>query len=816
LDRIAAELAPGFRETSRRKIVGLDVDRDQFLAAYRMTFDTFSPRLTSEVLATRGDRLALVRVLIGFANRNVGPSEIESLVVMEVDDHGQRIANVTFDPADVDAACAELDQRYAAGEAAPYGNARAGLRDLSRALAVRDWDAVTARFDRDFVLEDHRPLGWGTLDRAANVASLKALADLAPDARFRVDHGWVSEHGALAVVVLLGTREGGAFEEPRVVVYENDAWGKRIREDLYTLDQLDEAWARFAELRPDPLRIPPNAATRACDRVHEGGEAQDWDALRALFAPTLAFDDRRRGLRTSGDLELYLASTQYILSRRTRAARTLLATSGDRLALHRNLWTGAEDRPVFEIETLSLTEVDAEGRIVARIVFDPDDRRAAAREMLERAARSDVARRVPAACWELRRALFDRDLARCRAALPDDFVFHDHRRTGIGRLECADDYVPWFAALFEQSPDAIYETMYTVARARHGLLGVMRLFGTLAEGGPFESVYVHLGQFEGDRFVGTELFELEDLDVARARFEALRPDPMRIPSNAACRVRDRMFEAVKAGAFPMLRALASSDFTFEDRRKRSMLTGDLELYIENAEFMRSQPHLRITRELLGTAGDRLAFERLAQAGGPDGGEFEIDIITLVEVDAAGRLVAVINWDPDDRLAASDEAHARFVAGEAASAPPHATILALDRALTRRDWLAFRRCLADDLVYRDHRRLGLGTLGCDALGAAVRAHVDLAPDLRTEKPRLLGWNRHGYVTVMHQYGTIPDGGPFENVFLRMIVADGDRIRQFETFDVADADQALARFEELCADPARERGPADESRRGRGSW
>jgi len=58
-----------------------------------------------------------------------------------------------------------------------------------------------------------------------------------------------------------------------------------------------------------------------------------------------------------------------------------------------------------------------------------------------------------------------------------------------------------------------------------------------------------------------------------------------------------------------------------------------------------------------------------------------------------------------------------------------------------------------------------------------------------------------VAVMHQYGTVPDGGPFENVFLRMIVADGDRVRHFETFDVADADPALARFAELRAEHAR---------------
>src|SRR5262249_58607346 len=145
---------------------------------------------------------------------------------------------------------------------------------------------------------------------------------------------------------------------------------------------------------------------------------------------------------------------------------------------------------------------------------------------------------------------------------------------------------------------------------------------------------------------------------------------------------------------------------------------------------------------------------------------------------------------------------RFVAGGGPPARPRAAVLALDRGVTGRDWLAFGACLADDLVYRDHRKLGLGTLGCDELVAAVRAHRELAIDLRTETDRLLNWNRQGCVAVMHQYGTVPDGGPFENLFLRVIVADGDRVQHFETFDVADADQALARFEELCAERARE--------------
>jgi hypothetical protein len=186
------------------------------------------------------------------------------------------------------------------------------------------------------------------------------------------------------------------------------------------------------------------------------------------------------------------------------------------------------------MEALDLTEVDAEGRLVAFIAFNPDDRRAATLELLERYARSDEARWWPASVIEFWRAMHDHDLARVRAALPDDFVLHDHRRMiGLGRLEGADDYVASAAALFALAPDVTFETLYHVAAEKHGDLAVAHQYGTLAEGGEFESVLVRLTRYHGQRFVGVELFELEDLDIARARFEELRPDTLRVSPNAS-------------------------------------------------------------------------------------------------------------------------------------------------------------------------------------------------------------------------------------------------------------------------------------------
>jgi hypothetical protein len=163
-------------------------------------------------------------------------------------------------------------------------------------------------------------------------------------------------------------------------------------------------------------------------------------------------------------------------------------------------------------------------RIIAAIAFDPDDRRAASAEMLDRYARSEAARVTHPSGMEFQRALLEHDLERCRATIPDGFVFHDHRRTDGGRFESVDEFIAWLAALVELSPDAIIEPLYYVAVEKHGFLTVAHTYGTLAEGGEFESVFVQLALHRGGAPVGAEVFEIEDLDLARARFEELRPD----------------------------------------------------------------------------------------------------------------------------------------------------------------------------------------------------------------------------------------------------------------------------------------------------
>ncbi|MBI3768884.1 MAG: hypothetical protein HY271_10380 [Deltaproteobacteria bacterium] len=233
--------------------------------------------------------------------------------------------------------------------------------------------------------------------------------------------------------------------------------------------------------------------------------------------------------------------------------------------------------------------------------------------------------------------------------------------------------------------------------------------------------------------------------------------------------------------WPALRALASGDFRYEDRRRHALVAGDVEVWIKSIEFM--APRLRReARELIGTVGDRIALERVVGTGEPDTGAFEIEFILLTAIDADGQLAAWIRFDLDDRRAAFTEAHARFVAGEAASAGGQAPIVAFNDAFDRRDWEAVRESLADDLVLRDHRTPGWGTLDRDQWIDSMRVLADLVPDVDAKVFRILTWNHHGRVDVVRVFGTMPHGG--------------GRIRHFESFDGGDADQALACFAELC--------------------
>jgi ketosteroid isomerase-like protein len=790
---------PNLLFDDRRRLALLSGDRELMIASSRSRA-AMGARPEISLIGTAGERVALLRMLWSGGPQD-GRFEIEYLGVTEVDASGLITAIVLFDPDDARAAQREAWARWFAIDPAAHAVATP-IGEQVDAFNERDWVKYRAIWADDVVVLDQRLAGMGRIVGAeAYVASVIALWQLAPVSR--ADIGWLwpafDRYGAITVIRRTGTvPDGGDFESEYLYMYLV-ARGRISHVELFEISALDAALARFEELRPDPLCIPQNAAARVLEQVAQLRAKGDLAALRAIATDSFCFDDRGRRALVRGGVDEWLSGLQFMaIENGARIVERLVATAGDRLTLHHIVWSEPSEDARFQIDRFRVVEVDAAGRLRALVLFDPDQRAEASAELFERWV-AGGADGVPAAEIEFLRAWNAHDVGRMRALLPDDFVHDDRRRTGLGRVEGADAYVASAAALYELSSDVRIEERYCVASARHARVSVVRRFGSNTEGGQSEAYFIRLPRFQGERLIGVDAFELEDMDEALARFEELRPDSRRIPENAATRLSDRAALAIAAGDRARLRVFASSDFRFEDRAKRALVIGDVDTWLDSALFLGSEHRARLEPELLATLGDRIAVYRDAWSGSTEGGSFELGGIRVFELDAAGQLRALLLFDSDDRAAAFAEALARFAAGEASGCVAVGLLAAFLRAVNERAWDALRETYTADFVLRDNRSLGLGVLDRDTWIASLKASVELSVGLTFEVLRVLAWNDRGMVVTLRRYGSIAGGGgPFENFPSSVVLSRGGRIACYEFFDEPEVERALARFAELCAE------------------
>ena len=114
--------------------------------------------------------------------------------------------------------------------------------------------------------------------------------------------------------------------------------------------------------------------------------AHDWDAMAEILADDVSADDRRRvvgaGVRHGRDAEI--ADMRAIADLGlTNARRTaVIATRGARLILGRVRFSGGEHGPEAVVtDILGIVETNADNRIAATVVFDPDNLEAAIEEL---------------------------------------------------------------------------------------------------------------------------------------------------------------------------------------------------------------------------------------------------------------------------------------------------------------------------------------------------------------------------------------------------------------------------------------------------
>ena len=779
-------MAPEVVDEDRRRTTNAGVrhGRDAIVGGVRTAADLGAQHIASTAIAIRGDRLALCR--FRYSGRDQRPEAFysEALGVFEIDVDERVVAHVAFDIDDFDAAIAELDARYLAGEAAAHAHVWSVITSGFGSIRRYELPPTTP----DCVSIDHRrtaAFAPGELN-----AYFRAAFDLTADAKIYVESVHrLNDVGAVCTYVTHGvSHEGFAAEwrEVNVLMVEGDVVS---RCELYDEADLEAAVAKFEELsRPAP-RLE-NAASQMGDRFLAHFAAGEWDAMAETLAENLSNEDRRRVVSTGifDGRDAQMANARAIAELwSTNMTRTVTATRGRNLALARLGLSRGDGVEAFVTEFHSLMEIDANDRISAIIVFDVDDFDAAIAELDARYLAGEAA--AHARTWS---AIAEVYAAINRGEIPataPDLVDIDHRSlAAIG----SGDLMAYLRAASEDTPwDSIYiETVHRLtdlgavtthvakATSREGFDAEWRITSFFIVGGDLSNRY--------------EIFDEDDLDTALARFDELN---LRIPGlqNAASQVAERFFAYFGARNWEAIAATLDENVSHDDRRhvvNAGVLHGR-DAQVANLRAIAEVGVASFSSTAIATRGARLALVHTRSCGRDERPEGALtEELGVVEINSDDRMVAYVAFDANDFDSAIAELDARYLAGEAAQhSEMWSTIMQGYAALNRQEIPG----MTPDAVSVDHRRGRGFTPG--ELPAYLEASWKLMPQnsLYIDAVHRLT-NASALVThVVH--GTTQQGFDAEWREIAILQAAGNQNTRCEMFDEEDFDAALARFEEL---------------------
>jgi hypothetical protein len=283
----------------------------------------------------------------------------------------------TYDVEDFDAAIAELESRYLAGEAAAHASTWSVVAAAYDGFNRRELLATTP----DWVNVDHRR-GAGFASGDMN-AYIEAAWDDSPDTKIYIGavHR-LSDIGAVVSHVARGiSQEGfdGEWRDVNLLAIEGDMVG---RSELFNEADLDAAIARFDQLgRPSPgLK---NLALRVFEHGLSRLAGRDWEAVAETVADSFSGVDHRRVVNAENqhgrDAVVKDARVGAEIGL-TLSMVSAMAIRGERLVLARVRISG-HDPETIQNDALNIIEIDAEDRIATVVVYDLEDFAAAIAEL---------------------------------------------------------------------------------------------------------------------------------------------------------------------------------------------------------------------------------------------------------------------------------------------------------------------------------------------------------------------------------------------------------------------------------------------------
>jgi len=779
-DAMAELLSDDISSDDRRSVVNAGVrrGRDAEMANWHATGDVWSTHVTSTVVATRGERLALIRFVFTGQDQSKAFDAVAHAII-EIDDDNRVAAVVVFDPDEIDAAFAELDTRYIAGEAAVHARTWSVIARAFAALNQHEFPATTP----GWVNIDHRSVQ--RVEAGDPGALIRAAWDVVPHGRVYIEavHR-LSDIGVVTTYVARGTSQEGFDAEWRAVNISMADGDMISRSEVFDEADLDAALATFEELHPEAPRLE-NAASQVGERFLAHFAARDWDAMAEMLADNFSQDDRRRvvgaGVRHGRDAQI--VDMRAIADLGTKyVTPTAIATRGERLVLMRHRLSFGDQGPeAFLTEVLVICEINTEERIVASVSFDIDDVDAAFEELDARYLAGEAA--AHAHTWSVITQVYAALNRQEMPATTPDWVVIDHRR-GIG-------FAPSDATAYISARQDPQGSVYVETVTRLSNLGAVFTWAghaTSQEGFEAEWRGINVLTVEGDLINRGEIFDEADIDAALAKFEELnRPTPRL--GNVASRIVERYQASFAARDWAAMTELLADDIVADDRRRvvNAGIRRGRDVHI--ADTQAAAEIGDISSSIIAIRGERLALAHVRTFNrGLLPGEVAAEMLGIAEIDADERIAAFVVFDVDDIDAAFAELEARYLAGEASDYAHTWSVIALTTAAFNRHELP-----EVDWVTIDHRQLA--PIDASDLPAAIRAIWDVTPDLSTRIEAVHRLSSFGAVVTYTAYGTSIEGFAAEWRMVDLLGVEGDRFSRFEFFDEADLDAALARFEEL---------------------
>ena len=744
--------------------------------------------LEIEPVAIRGSRLGLTRDIY----RDTSDSDLaitgEHLTLTEVDDDDLICNSVLFDPDDIDAAYEELDSRYLTGEAAAHAHTWSVISGALTALHRHELPALTP----DCVNIDHRRgIAFAPGDMTAYIG---ATLDDVPDfsIHFETVHR-LNSFGAVVTFTSSGTSRGGFDAEWRMIQVLAVRGDMISRCETFDEEDLDAALEKFDELNRPRLE---NAASRVYERLQVCFLADDWDAMADLLDDDFLQDDRRRvvgaGARHGRDAQIEDMRAIADLGFK-HWTPNVIAIRGSRLFLRRVRYSDSERPDAVHIDVLEVVEIDADERITALVIFDPDDIDTAFAELDARYAAGESA--AHARTWSLVAQTYAGFNRRELVPTVPNWESADHRH-GIASAQL--DVIGYAHAAWDVTPNAkaYVETVHQLSNL--GAVVTAVTDGTSQEGFDAEWRDIHLITFEGDLGKHFELFDEANLDAALARFNELSA-PAPLLENAATRVVACAMDAFNRRDFDSYLAVLTADGRYEDRRKGLRDEGLIRPDFARTMFFEAPTGWQAEVDPIAIRGSHLALCRLMFR---DHSEVDrpiaVGALLHAEVTIDELISSFVLFDPDDLNGAMAELTARWIAsGDVAHPDVIEREHSLVEAANRHDWETFAEISAD-ATYVNHRQLAAG--GVHTIAAhmsSIQTMASLVPDMRMELAEVIAHSASVAVTHLVVKGTSTDGVEIELPIFVLNVHDGQHVTHMETFDFDRRDHALARFEELSA-------------------